>query len=310
VAIFKNTVKNILLIGFLSLVLVFVFLTIFSKADLRLLRKTIGTDSFYSSNDPKNLFANINFFDTDSKGIVPPKLFKESLKPKNHTYRIPVFMYHYVEYNQSEEDFLRDQINIEPHIFEQQILTLKKAGYTFITPNDLSDILKLQPDLSESKYAMLTFDDGYSDFYTDVFPLLVKHDVKAVVFIVPYYLDKQNYMFSWQVKEVVSSGLVELGAHTLRHKYLLGIPIETVQAEVGPCKNWIEEKFGVEVTSFAYPYGVYDDAIVKVVQEAGYETAFGTDLGIEVSNDNKYTIKRIRPGYAQGTGLTGFIDNL
>ena len=41
-------------------------------------------------------------------------------------YQIPILMYHYVEYNPNEADFLRDSINIEPDVFEQQVKTLKE----------------------------------------------------------------------------------------------------------------------------------------------------------------------------------------
>jgi hypothetical protein len=48
---------------------------------------------------------------------------------------IPILMYHYVEYNKDKRDFIRDSLNVQPHVFEKQIVTLKNAGYVFITPS-------------------------------------------------------------------------------------------------------------------------------------------------------------------------------
>src|SRR5258706_2924474 len=96
--------------------------------------------------------------------------------------KIPIFLYHYVEnvYN----DPGRQKLNIPPSILTAQIETLKRAGYTLITPDDLIAALSGKKKLSQ-KLAMLTFDDGYMDFYTDVFPILHKEQVKAIAYIVP-----------------------------------------------------------------------------------------------------------------------------
>jgi len=75
--------------------------------------------------------------------------------------KIPVLMYHYVEINQDKKDFKRDSLNINPYIFEKQMITLKNAGYKFIWMSEIEQALK---DKSNQKYVAITFDDGYESY--------------------------------------------------------------------------------------------------------------------------------------------------
>ncbi len=96
----------------------------------------------------------------------------KSSKPKipNH-FRIPILVYHYVEYVKDRGDKIRISLNIQPNIFESQIKTLKQAGYTFMMPKQIPDLFSGKISVP-AKPIILSFDDGYKDFYTDVFPIL------------------------------------------------------------------------------------------------------------------------------------------
>ncbi len=78
--------------------------------------------------------------------------------------RVPILMYHYVEYVKDAGDKIRISLNTTPYTLEQEVSTLSHAGYTFMTSVELTDVLdgkgKLPP-----KPIVLTFDDGYRAFY-------------------------------------------------------------------------------------------------------------------------------------------------
>ena len=71
-----------------------------------------------------------------------------------------------------------------------------------------------------AKAVILTFDDGYQSFYTRVMPLLKKYKYQATVAVIGAWLDRQNVstskpiMTAAQVREVMSSGFVEIASHT------------------------------------------------------------------------------------------------
>jgi len=207
----------------------------------------------------------------------------------------PILVYHYVEYVTDEKDTIRKSLNTLPYLLTKQIETLKNAGYTFVTASELMDIMNGKIKLP-NKPVVISFDDGYRDFYTDVFPILKKYNVKAVAYVVSGFLDKPNYLLTEQLKEIAKSGLVEIGAHTVHHISLRGLSPTVVKYEIEESKKELEQITNFTVVSFAYPDGSFDNQAMKLVREAGFKSAVTTTHGIEVNQENKYSLPRIHPG--------------
>lgn len=240
----------------------------------------------------------------------PPKEIEEilSTSTSSASYRVPILMYHYIEYVTDKNDTIRQSLNIVPHVFEEQIKTLIDNEYTFLTLSDISNIIDGRKKMPKKGIA-LTFDDGYRDFYTDAFPILKKHNAKATAYIISSFLNRPNYMFDSQVEEIVKSGIVEIGAHTMHHVYLKGTVSKTAEDEIEGSKMELEKKFGLSVKSFAYPYGAYDSEIAKIVENAGFKTSVSTVLGITINKQNRFFLYRIRPGYKTGEELIRYIED-
>lgn len=238
-----------------------------------------------------------------------PQEVKESIKDTKPQkfFKVPMLLYHYVEYVKDPGDTIRQSLNIIPPIFEEQVKSLKQRGYTFITTADLADVLDNKKILP-SKPIILTFDDGYQDFYTDVFPILKKYQAKGVVFVVPNFVDKPNNLSTQQLKELGESYLVEIGAHTMNHSYLSGLPLVTVQYEVKESKIFLEKIIKKPVVSFAYPYGAFDNKTIDVVKASGFKSAVTTISGNFVLDTNRFFLYRIRPGIRIGDDLVNFLE--
>lgn len=245
-----------------------------------------------------------NFLKPSPEVVEIPEEVKKSIQnlKAQKSFKLPILMYHYVEYVKDPGDTIRKSLNILPAVFEEQVKTLKKVGYEFITLADLNNALRDKITISP-KSVILTFDDGYRDFYTDVFPLLKKYQVKAVVFIVPHFLDKPNNLTSVQLEEIIKSNLVEIGAHTLNHSFLVGLSLKQMQYEVEGSKNFLEKSFNIKVTSFAYPYGAFDNSVIDVVEKAGFTSAVTSINGVFAQDTNRFFLYRIRPGGRMGTAL-------
>lgn len=220
--------------------------------------------------------------------------------------RLPILMYHYVEYVEDKGDKIRQILNIEPWLFEDQIKTLKEDGYTFLTMQDVMNMFSGKEQIPE-KPIVLTFDDGYRDFYTDVFPILKKYNAKAVAYVVPNFINNRNNMTTAQLEEVAKSSLVEIGAHTMNHVWLRGIKKETAENEIAESRKTLEKELGIPITAFAYPYGAFDEQAVKLVKEAGYANAVSTLSGIDAKRENLFFTFRLRPGVRSGKVLLDFL---
>lgn len=128
-------------------------------------------------------------------------------------HRVPVLMYHAV----SDKIWGIPELFISPSTLDAQIQALIENGYTAITFEDLDRIDEIE------KPVMLTFDDGYDDNYTELFPILKKYNVKATVFVIVNDLGKNHKLTKEQVKEMSDSGLVSIQSHTMSHNYLDGM---------------------------------------------------------------------------------------
>ncbi len=222
---------------------------------------------------------------------------------------VPILLYHYVEYVKDQKDTIRKSLDIVPAVFDNQVSSLQAAGYVFITPSYLNDVLdgkKIMP----RKSVILSFDDGYEDFYTDVLPILKKYNVHAVEYVISGFIDHPNYMTGEELGEVIKSNLVEIGCHTVHHPNLAQLNTISAEQEISGCKKDLQSRFGVNTISFAYPYGAYSESLFPILKTAGFKNAVTTKEGTVLSQQNVYAIPRLRPGARLGEELLSFLKKI
>jgi peptidoglycan/xylan/chitin deacetylase (PgdA/CDA1 family) len=222
--------------------------------------------------------------------------------------RIPIFMYHRVEYVQDKNDTERIKLTTPPYVLQEQIETLKAAGYTFVTPSDLALALNGKAKNWPKKPIILSFDDGYMDFYTDVFPILKQEKVKAVAYIIVDFLNRPDFMFSFQLEEIARSPLIEIGAHTMDHLALQGMATDSAKYQIFQSRIALQKELHLPINSFAYPYGSFDQQAINLVRAAGFIDAASTIPDIKDTVDTKYYLYRLRPGYRTGQELLTFLS--
>lgn len=213
--------------------------------------------------------------------LLPKKTFASS-KPT------PILMYHYIGGNPNPSDKARERLSVSPDKFDEQMGYLSKNGYTPITFDTYYAGVSSLPQ----KPIILTFDDGYIDFYLNAYPILRKYNFKAVSFL-PTGLIGTSYYLNWnQVHEMDTSGLISFQAHSVTHPNLLSLNNESLKHEIADSKKTLEAKLGKPVNTFAYPYGLVNNHVVQEVKKAGFVGAVTTTNG-KVSSISYY-MTRIR----------------
>ncbi len=205
---------------------------------------------------------------------------------------IPVLMYHYVRTGVAVTDQMSYQLSVAPEMLDQQLSYLHDQGFQTISLSDLDESLSEGTPLPP-KSVILTFDDGYRDFYTSAFPLLKKYNLRAVSFYIVGYSNYPTYMNWDMVKEIHNSGLVDVESHTLSHFLLTKLPLDQQRKEIFDSKKTLEEILHKKVNYFAYPYGDFNQQVLSLAAEAGYKLAFGTDPGLQQKSSEKLSLKRI-----------------
>ncbi len=224
------------------------------------------------------------------------------------SYRIPIVMYHYVEYVKDQGDTIRKSLDIIPSVFEKELKMLNDNQYKTIFVKEVPKILSGDTPYS-SRSAVLTFDDGYEDFYTDVFPLLKKYKVKATVYIVDDFIGRKGFLNEKEIKEIIDSNLVEIGSHTLDHFYLKKSPKSIATKQIIDSKKILENKFNIKIETFAYPFGAFDQYSLDTVRSAGYTAAVSVIPGIWQSGNNLFYLSRFRAGSFSYDNIIKFFEN-
>lgn len=216
-------------------------------------------------------------------------------------------MYHYIEYVTDKRDTIRKSLNINPDIFEAQVQTLIGAGYTFITAKELGEAIDNKRTIPK-KAIILTFDDGHWDLDSVILPILRRYNIKATAYIVPGLLGGSDFLTEKELRNVIDSGLIDVGAHTVHHVSLRDRTFKAAQYEIDQSKTMLEENYHIHVVSFAYPYGTFDKQAINIIKDAGFTTAASTIPGIIQSKQNRFFLYRIRPGYRIGKALLDYLS--
>lgn len=250
----------------------------------------------------KMVLDEFHYMETQQKPTPNP-----SMPPANFHLKVPIIMYHYVEVVKDPTDKMRVSLNIRPEIFENQLKMINKNNYKTYYVRELADALYGYRKIDE-KSIVLTFDDGYEDFYTYALPLLKKYKIKATFYVINNKIDKKGYVTLKELKEIADSGLVEVGAHTLDHVYLKGMSKQAQEKEIIQSKRELEEMLGIQIRTFAYPFGAFDDTSIEVVKEAGFAAAVSVIPGNVHSINERFYLYRIRAGGFQGPHMFDFVE--
>lgn len=141
----------------------------------------------------------------------------------------------------------------------------------------------------------LAFDDGWLSQYQVVIPKLNNVGFKGTFFIVSQQLADNgfaDFMTKAQVANTFKMGH-EIGAHTRTHPYLSQLTSAQQQDEIqGSRQDLLAMNVG-QVTSFAYPYGDYNDTTLQIVKSAGFTAARSTIDGYTVPTTDHFQLPRL-----------------
>ena len=207
----------------------------------------------------------------------------------NHT--VPILMYHSISKT-------NNKLSVSIKSFNKQMNLMKKLGYQSINLSELDSVN------SKNKF-VITFDDGYADFFNNAYPILKKLNYKATIFIVSNFVNDSNkwdlkkndyikrmLMDDKQINELIKEGY-EIGSHTLDHLDLTSINDSEIEKQIYQSKKNIEDKFKTCVYSFSYPFGLYNTNILNKVGKK-FKFAVTTKRSrFKTNKFNNYTLPRI-----------------
>jgi peptidoglycan/xylan/chitin deacetylase (PgdA/CDA1 family) len=197
----------------------------------------------------------------------------------------PILLYHHIMANSENSRYY-----IDPSVFEQQVQWLYDNGYQTITITQLADLIYHGGQIPE-KPVLITFDDGDLDVYTNAFPILQKYNYVATFYVVENYINGKDMVTTDQLKELINAGW-EIGSHSKTHSHLPAEGVDLAQ-EIRMSKLDLEEKLGVKINSFCYPFGEINDEVIRLVSNYGYTSGAGLSEATLHSMNDIFYLPRI-----------------
>ncbi len=221
--------------------------------------------------------------------------------------QLPVLMYHHVV----EDGQPCNDMTVTIGRLEADFQWLTEHGYHSILPREL-----LSLDALPEKTVLITFDDGYRSNYDLLYPLLERYHMKVVIsnMVLMQDIHASNFL-SWEMcREMVDSGLVEIGSHTYqRHNLgdlggsfnpdgINGIqrdPKESdsefesrVLDDIQKSYDLIQQEIGQAPVFFAYPFGIKEAEADELIHQLFSVTAV-TQNGVGDLRKGLYDLPRM-----------------
>ena len=186
---------------------------------------------------------------------------------------VRILMYHRVS------DRKGDRLSVSPPEFRKQMEYLQSLHRPVISLSGLMDEKSIAPSS-----VVLTFDDGYRDFYDNVLPVLKEYALPAAVFVVPGFIDgtvrPENVRLaagadplSWNMCAEIARERVSIGSHSLSHRQLTELSPADAEGEIKESGRVIEKRLGIEPEWFSYPRGKFNRSIADLVRKSGFRGA-------------------------------------
>jgi peptidoglycan/xylan/chitin deacetylase (PgdA/CDA1 family) len=192
-----------------------------------------------------------------------------------------------------------DVLAVDPSHFRRH---LEWALAQNIRPIRVDAALDLLDDPVEGQWFCITLDDGYRDNLEIALPILEDLGLPATIYVPTAVIDR-TAVYDWYRKpppalswddlaSIVSGGLVDVQAHTRTHRALPRLTDDQARNEIAGSKTDLEHKLGAQVTTIAYPAGIYTERDVMLVCEAGYRGALTTTSGVNRGGEPLGTLLR------------------
>jgi peptidoglycan/xylan/chitin deacetylase (PgdA/CDA1 family) len=210
--------------------------------------------------------------------------------------RVPILMYHEI----ADGSQTSSRLAVSPAAFAAQLAYLRDAGFTSVTAGSLSACLADDMGKLPQRLVVLTFDDGYKDFYDEALPMLDQHGFTGTLFMTSGFIaeagSQQNQarpMLSWsQLAEAAGAG-IEIGAHSSTHPQLDQLPEKLLSEELYSSKSRLEDGLGIPVGGLAYPFGYSNAKVRQVAREAGYAYGYAVGNTMATRESDSFALPRL-----------------
>lgn len=214
---------------------------------------------------------------------------------------IPVLNYHAIDNTGNLSSSANVSVTLPA--FQEQVAWLHAEGYKSVSKEELREVI-LHGKRLHDKQVLITFDDGYHSLHKYALPVLSQYNFTATLFLSTSFIgnkyDQDDFGFvshdrqlTWdEIKALAAAGW-SVQSHGNIHVRLNKLATDALINELTVSKTIIEQNLGTTVDEFAFPYGIYTNAVIKQLKAAGYNFAYSVHSGKVFPHARRYRLPRI-----------------
>ena len=191
------------------------------------------------------------------------------------TKRSKVIFYHDIH-----SDIKYSDMSTPISLFNRHISIIRECGYEIVTK-----VTKKNGQIE------ICFDDAFRGLYDNI-EFFKENYIPINLFVVPFFINRKNYMDKKQLLELDKSELVRISSHTFSHKVLSQISEKEVYSELKKSKEYLEKLLGREVDSICFPEGKFDVKTIHIADRLGYKKKYSSIPGFFSNSFSNSVIKR------------------
>lgn len=196
---------------------------------------------------------------------------------------------------------VKDTMTVRTATFRWQLAYLGEHGYPIIPLRALIAYLLGDAPAPPSRSVVITVDDGHESVFTEMLPIVSELHVPVTLFVYPSAISNASYAMTWeQLDALHRTGLFDIESHTYWHPnfrteqkrrsptaYRAFATLQLVKS-----REVLRGRLGVDADLIAWPFGIYDDALVAMAREAGYIAGFTLERRIVTEREKVMAFPR------------------
>lgn len=193
-----------------------------------------------------------------------------------------------------------DTMTIATTEFISQLDFLQAHGYRIVPLREVVAFAAGKAPIPARAVA-ITVDDGHRSVFTDMKPVVERRHIPVTLFIYPSAISNASYAMTWeQLRELKATGLFEIESHTFWHpnfkverKRLSALEFDRfARSQFTRVRAAIDRQLGVAPDQLAWPFGIYDDELIRIARECGYSAGFTIERRPVRRGDNVMALPR------------------
>jgi peptidoglycan/xylan/chitin deacetylase (PgdA/CDA1 family) len=227
---------------------------------------------------------------------------------------VPVLLYH--RFGPS----VADAMTVRTSTFRRQLEYMRREHVTVIPLRTLVSYLRGEGPAPPARAVCITADDGHMSVYHEMLPVVREYQVPVTLFVYPSAISNASYAMTWdQLVALRQTGLFDIQSHTYwhprfdreRHRLAPAAFDAFVTRQFVAAQEVISARTGSDVQFLAWPFGIYDDDLIRRAEAAGYVAGFTLERRAATAHDPVLALPRFLVTDGDGErGLAALLGSL